>query len=77
MVWSSDSDEEDHGWTQEANRHRPLLEARRTAEVNQDELWNLYRCLLDYCGQQGYPFFAGGRRLSYEAFAEFVIAHSL
>lgn len=75
MVWSSESDDDDMGWTLEANRHRPLQEARKYIEDNGDELWTLYQCILDKCSQEGYPFFTQGR-LSYQAFVAFVLRHS-
>lgn len=76
MAWSSDSDEEDRGWTLEANRGRRQHEVQQMARGNHDELWNLYRCLLEYCRGQGYPFFRGGTSLAFADFADFVVRFS-
>lgn len=75
MVWSSDSEGDDKGWTLEANRHRAGQAAARYAEENDDELWNLYRCLIDKCVQEGYPFFVDGR-LDYRDFVRFALRHA-
>ena len=75
MVWSSDSDEEDKGWTLEANRHRLAPEAHHFVDDNEDELWNLYQCILDKCRVEGYPFFINNK-LPFQDFVDFVLRHS-
>lgn len=74
MPWSSD-EEEDHGWTIEANRGRAQYESRRLGFEWQDELWTLFRATVEYSHSQGFPFFANDR-LSFQDFADFVLAHS-
>lgn len=76
MVWSSsDSDEEDRGWTIEANRNLGSLKIQDYVDTHQDELWNMYRCILDKCASEGYPFFINNK-LPFADFVDFVIRHS-
>lgn len=75
MPWSSDDEEEDRGWTLEANTHRAAYDRRRMGTEWEAELWTLYRSLIDYSESQGFPFFAHNR-LGFDDFVEFVLAHS-
>lgn len=74
MPWSSDEDE-DCEWTLEANAGRAAYDARQLGIEWHDELWTLYRATVEYSQSQGFPFFPNNR-LSFNDFADFVLAHS-
>ena len=74
MAWSSDDeDRQDTGTTLEANRSRLQRDRQQLASDGENELWTLYRAIMEYCQAQGYPFL---RRLEFGAFVDFAMAHT-